>query len=72
VSIDGGAAITTQSARYIDWVQVRVGAGTRLRVDARLYASGHVLDSTYRLHVVGSTGYFATTDIRGDHLRVPR
>jgi hypothetical protein len=37
-----------------------------------VFTSGHVFDSTYRLYVVGSTGYFATTDIRGDHLRVPR
>jgi hypothetical protein len=59
----------SRSRRYVDWIQLRVPAGTELVAVVNLASSRHSLAKTYRLYVVGGTRYLRTTDIRGDHQR---
>ena len=67
--LDAGGQLLAASQSYglIDWVQLRVPAGTKLEVEVKLYSTQHVLGKRYRLIVTGSTPHFSTTDILGDH-----
>jgi len=55
------------SHSYIDWVQLPAPRGGRMSIEVSLAGSAQFFSKTYRLYVVGSTGRFTSTDIRGDH-----
>jgi len=54
----------------MDWLQVKVTAGTNMAALVSNYWSGHWLSSSYRLIVVGSGPHLNRTEISGDHVRV--
>ncbi len=61
---------TSSAGTYIDWIQVKVPAGTTLKARVKCFYSGHTLASTYRLYVTGSTQYLNESEIAGDHISV--
>jgi len=60
--------VISKESVYVNWVQLRVPAGTRLTAGVALSFSGHWLSKSYRLIVVGSSTQFQYTDIRGPHI----
>ncbi len=64
---DGNLVAASNCATLIDWVQIKVPAGTTLEARIKLYYTGHVLSKRYRLYVTGSTQHFTESDITGPH-----
>lgn len=58
---------TSNTGNLIDWVQIKVPANTKLKAKVNLYGSWHYYSKNYRLIVTGSTPYFNSTDITGNH-----
>jgi hypothetical protein len=54
---DGKVLFQSQSSQSVDWAQLRVKAGTKLKAQVRLKQHSHFLSPTYRLIVTGSTQY---------------
>jgi hypothetical protein len=65
---NGNTVATSNSMIYINWVQIRVPKGTSLRAKVNLKFSGHILPSTYRLYVTGSSEMINSTYVNGPHL----
>ena len=63
----GKSLATSRSHALMDFVQLPVPAGKKLTARVTLSSSRHVLSKTFRLLVTGSSRYFKSTDIRGDH-----
>lgn len=59
---------TSNAYTYIDWIQLKVPAGTKLKARVWLAGSYHWLSSTYRLFVTGSTQYINKTNVAGSHV----
>ena len=74
VGLDDGDTppVITSNTGYetMDWVQMKVQAGTKMHIAVRNYWSGHFLSSTYRLIVVGSGPDINKTEITGNHIGV--
>ena len=58
----------SNTGTFIDWVQLKVPAGKKLKVKVKCYYSGHYLSSTYRLNVTGSTANLNQVEIAGNHI----
>ncbi len=65
---NGNLVAYSDTTTFIDWVQLKVPSGTKLKAYVKCYYSGHTLASTYRLYVNGSTNYINKTEITGDHI----
>ena len=59
--------IKSDSDNYIDFIQVAVRAGTKLKVV--VHPEDTILNNSYRLFVVGGTEYLNKTNISGDHIK---
>ena len=71
-SADGSVTATSQSLAFVDWIQARVPAGTRLeaRVTSQsTWSSWSPIAGDYRLFVVGSGERVQGTTSRGDFQR---
>ncbi len=66
----GPEIITHTGYETMEWVQMKVKAGTELAVAVSLYWTGHFLSSSYRLIVVGSGPELNETEITGNHIKV--
>jgi len=68
VFVGGRLIAWSNSTYYMDFVQVApLATPTTFVVNVKLASSGHILSSVFRLFVVGSTEWIATTDITGAH-----
>ena len=57
---------SSASENLINWITFKVKKGETFKAGVSLMSSGHFLSKTYRLYVIGSTG-FSNTDISGPH-----
>jgi len=62
---DGNVLAASYNLYYPPWIQLRVKAGTTMKINILNVFSGHFLSKDYRLFVVGSTTRFQYTDISG-------
>ncbi len=65
---DNVIATSNEGRYFVDWVQLKVPANTTLKAKVKCYWSGHVLSSSYRLYVTGSTANLNKTEITGNHI----
>ena len=72
VELPGGAVIITDtqyaSTPYIQWVQIKIPAGTEFKIIVKKQVHNHVLQARYRLFVTGSTAELNQTEISGNHI----
>ena len=59
---------TSNTLNMVEFIQLEVPAGKKLKVKVKCAASYHSLSSTYRLIVTGSTKYLNKINIRGNHI----
>ena len=64
---NGFTLARSKSSVYLNWIQMPVLKGQKLKASVSLVQSLHFLSNSYRLIVVGSTNQFRTTDITGPH-----
>jgi hypothetical protein len=66
----GNVLAKSDSDELIDWAQIQVKKGTKLKARVKLKDSGHWLSKTYRLYVVGSGEELGkAAQSSGDHVR---
>ena len=73
VTVPGTGVATSATSGSIDWIQARVPAGAKLEIDVTLYKAWYAVwrpyRPRYRLFVVGSTKYLASSSATGAQLR---
>lgn len=69
---NGNVLITSNGyANRVEWIQLKVPAGTTLNVEVKLVSPlAPLLFTSYRLFVTGSTQYLNMTEISGDHIAI--